>query len=129
MLGSKNALATIAVKDIEVARKFYEETLGFEQNGPRRPGVLAFKSGASVFLVYASTYSGTNQATSASWDVGADIDGIVKSLRAKGVTFEHYQMPNTVLDGDVHVSGDMRVAWFKDPDGNIINLFSSEPKK
>jgi hypothetical protein len=26
------------------------------------------------------------------------------------------------VDDDVHISGDMKVAWFKDPDGNILNL-------
>jgi catechol 2,3-dioxygenase-like lactoylglutathione lyase family enzyme len=124
MLGDRNAFATIAVKDLEVARKFYEETLGFVHDGPRRRGVLAYKSGSTVFLVYASTFAGTNQATSASWDAGSEIDSIVQSIRAKGVTFEHYEMPNTVLQGDVHVSGEMRTAWFKDPDGNILNLFA-----
>jgi len=126
MLGDRNALATIAVKDTEVARKFYEETLGFVHDGPRRRGVLSYKSGTTTFLVYASRFAGTNQATSASWDAGGEIDGIVKTLRARGVTFEHYHdMPDTTLEGDLHVSGDMRTAWFKDPDGNILNLFSS----
>lgn len=125
MLKDRNAFATIAVKDLDVARKFYEGTLGFVHDGPLRHGVLNYRSGATGMVVYASQYAGTNQATSASWDAGSDLDAIVQSLRAKGVTFEHYQMPDTVLDGDVHVSGDMRVAWFKDPDGNILNLFSS----
>jgi catechol 2,3-dioxygenase-like lactoylglutathione lyase family enzyme len=125
MLGNRNVFATIAVKDIEVAKKFYEDTLGFVHDGPRQRGVLNYKSGATMFLVYASQYAGTNQATSASWDAGREIDDIVKSLRSKGITFEHYTLPDTVLEGDIHVSGSMRVAWFKDPDGNILNLFSS----
>jgi len=45
-------------------------------------------------------------------------------LKSKGVTFEHYDMPDTRLEGDVHVFGDLRVAWFKDPDGNILNLIN-----
>lgn len=125
MLGDRNVFATIAVKDIEVAKKFYEDTLGFVHDGPRQHGVLNYRSGATMFIVYASQYAGTNQATSASWDAGHEIDDIVKSLRSKGVTFEHYTFPDTVLEGDIHVSGSMRVAWFKDPDGNILNLFSS----
>jgi catechol 2,3-dioxygenase-like lactoylglutathione lyase family enzyme len=125
MLGDKDAFATIAVKDLGVAQRFYEGTLGFEHDGPRREGVLTYKSGDSRVLVYQSTFAGTNQATSASWDAGDDIDAIVKALREKGVAFEHYSMPNTTLDGDVHVGGGMRTAWFKDPDGNILGLFSS----
>jgi hypothetical protein len=48
----------------------------------------------------------------------------VRTLKAKGVTFERYDMPNTRHEGDVHVAGDMRVAWFKDPDGNILSVAS-----
>jgi extradiol dioxygenase family protein len=125
MLRDRNALATIAVKDVEVARKFYEETLGLVHDGPRRRGTLTYKCGSTVLLVYTSSFAGTNKATSASWNAGDELDTIVQTLRAKGVTFEHYQLPNTTLDGDIHVSGDMRTAWFKDPDQNILNLFSS----
>ena len=46
----------------------------------------------------------------------------VADLKSKGVTFEHYDMPGMTRDGDVYVSGDMKVAWFKDPDGNILNV-------
>jgi hypothetical protein len=56
------------------------------------------------------------------WTVGDEIDRIVKALRDKGVTFEHYDMPGTKLEGDIHVGYGMKVAWFKDPDGNILNL-------
>lgn len=124
MLRERNALATVAVKDLEAARRFYEGTLGLEHNGPRRQGMLTYKSGSSLILVYVSTFAGTNKATSASWDAGNEIDSIVEKLREKGVTFEHYTLPDTVLEGDVHVAGQMRTAWFKDPDGNILNLFS-----
>ena len=33
-------------------------------------------------------------------------------------------MPDTTLHGDVHVAGDIKVAWFKDPDGNILNIIN-----
>ena len=58
------------------------------------------------------------------WSVGDDVEGVVRALKAKGVSFEHYDMPGTKLEGDVHVVGDMKVAWFKDPDGNILNLIN-----
>ena len=56
------------------------------------------------------------------WDVGNDMDSLVRDLRSKGVHFEHYDLPDTKLEGDVHVSGDRRLAWLKDPDGNILAL-------
>ena len=38
--------------------------------------------------------------------------------------FEHYDMPDTKLAGDIHIVGDDKTAWFKDPDGNIHGLMS-----
>jgi hypothetical protein len=48
----------------------------------------------------------------------------VRALKGKGITFEHYEFPDVRHEGDVHVMGDMRAAWFKDPDGNILALVS-----
>jgi catechol 2,3-dioxygenase-like lactoylglutathione lyase family enzyme len=125
MLGTKNAIATLAVSDMSRAREFYENTLGLTEieNGPPDPGAVVYRSGDSAVLVYESQYAGTNRATAASWGVGDDFDELVRSLGEKGVSFEHYDdLPGTTRDGDVHVMGDLRAAWFKDPDGNILNL-------
>ena len=46
------------------------------------------------------------------------------ALKAKGVPFEHYDMPGMTLKGDVHVAPTMKIAWFKDPDGNILSIVS-----
>ena len=121
MLGSKDATVTLAVSDLERARDFYENTLGLEPT-QEPPGAVLYRSGQSVVMVYPSEYAGTNQATAASWAVGDEFDAIVEGLRAKGVTFEHYDLPEMTREGDVHVMGDIRAVWFKDPDGNILNL-------
>src|SRR5688572_7521360 len=63
MLANKDAIATIGVKDTEVARKFYEGKLGLKQEPSEEAGVLAYKSGNSVILVYESKFAGTNKAT------------------------------------------------------------------
>ena len=122
VLGSTNAAATIAVKDIAVARKFYENTLGLELSGTEGESVRSYRSGSSTILVYESRFAGTNQATAATWIVGDALDATVRALTAKGVAFEHYDLPGTTRQGDVHVSGKTRVAWFKDPDGNILSI-------
>jgi catechol 2,3-dioxygenase-like lactoylglutathione lyase family enzyme len=124
MLGDKDAAANIAVKNMERARKFYEGTLGLKQVGAEGQELIVFRSGNSTINVYESQYAGTNQATAVTWTVGDDVEGVVRALKAKGVIFEHYDMPDTTLEGDVHVAGDMKVAWFKDPDGNILNIAS-----
>jgi len=124
MLGDKDAAANIAVKKLEPARKFYAETLGLKQVGAEGQELIVFKSGKTTINVYQSQYAGTNQATAVSWVVGEDVEGIVAALKAKGVTFEHYDMPDLTREGDVHVAGNMKVAWFKDPDGNILNIIN-----
>ena len=48
----------------------------------------------------------------------------MKALKAKGVAFEHYDLPDTTRKGDVHLAGKLKVAWLKDPDGNILALVS-----
>ena len=72
--------------------------------------------------MYRSEYAGTNQATALTWVVGDDVEGVVSKLKTKGVAFEHYDMPGMKREGDIHIGGDMKVAWFKDPDGNILNV-------
>ena len=126
MLGDKEAVANIAVKNLETAKKFYEETLGLTQIGAEGQEVIVFRSGSSTIYVYKSQYAGTNQATALTWVVGKDIEGVVRELKAKGVTFEHYNMPDVTREDDIHVAGNMKVAWFKDPDGNILNIINGQ---
>ena len=125
MLSDKEVMATVAVKDIEVARAFYQDKLGLEPtDGDQPTDVLSYKCGKSTLLVYESRYAGTNQATAATWVVGDDVKGAAQALKGKGVRFEHYDFPDTTRDGDVHVFGDLKAAWFKDPDGNILSIVS-----
>ena len=121
MLKHNNAMATIAVKDVEAARKFYEDQLGLDPVASE-PGMLILRSGDSTVMVYQSGFAGTNKATSATWSVTGDIEELVRTLRTRGVPFLHYDLPDTTRQGDIHVSGDRKVAWCHDPDGNILCL-------
>jgi catechol 2,3-dioxygenase-like lactoylglutathione lyase family enzyme len=123
MFADKEAIATIAVKDLQRGKDFYLGTLGMKAFDAEEPGVLTLKSGSSKVFVYESKYAGTNEATAVTWVVD-DVDGTVRDLKTKGVSFEHYELPEMKREGDVHVAGDMRAAWFKDPDGNILALVS-----
>lgn len=122
MLQNSNATANLAVKDLEKAKAFYEGTLGLGQVADMGAELVVYKSGDTLINVYHSQFAGTNKATAVTWTVGGRIGAIVKSLKSKGVTFEHYDMPGLTLEGDIHVGHGMKVAWFKDPDGNILNL-------
>jgi catechol 2,3-dioxygenase-like lactoylglutathione lyase family enzyme len=125
MLGDNDTIATIAVKDLAAARKFYEETLGLALASAAGSEALTFKTGRTELVVYRSQYAGTNQATAVNWRVGDALEEIVATLVAKGVAFEHYDLPGLTRKGDVHAFGEFKSAWFKDPDGNIIALMSS----
>jgi len=122
MLENSNATANLAVKDLAKAKAFYEGTLGLKQLDDMGGELVVYKSGDTVINVYHSQFAGTNKATAVTWAVGDRIEPIVKSLRSKGVTFEHYEMPGLSREGDIHVGDGMKIAWFKDPDGNILNL-------
>jgi predicted enzyme related to lactoylglutathione lyase len=123
VLGEHDAVATIAVKAIDVARKFYGDVLRLTPGESREARVLTYTSGASKILVYESQFAGSNQATAATWAVG-DVAAEVQALKARGVKFEHYDFPGTKRAGDIHDTGRGQAAWFKDPDGNILALVS-----
>jgi catechol 2,3-dioxygenase-like lactoylglutathione lyase family enzyme len=124
MLGDKEVVATIAVRNLEAAKRFYEGKVGLKLADAQEPGTVSYQSGHSTVLVYESEYAGTNKATAATWVVGDEVDQVVRELKAKGVPFEHYDLPGMKREGDVHVADGMRAAWFKDPDGNIHALVS-----
>ena len=123
MLSNRDAVANLAVKNVQAAKKFYEGTLGLKQVDAEGSELIVFESGNTKLNVYESKEAGTNKATAVTWAVD-DVESEVNALKAKGVKFEHYDMPGLKLQGDVHIGGDMKVAWFKDPDGNILNIVS-----
>ena len=121
LLRETDAVATLAVKDLGKAARFYEETLGLSRASSEGDEAIAFERGDTTINVYRSSFAGTNKATALTWAVD-DVDEVVRMLKNKGIKFEHYDLPETKREGDVHVSGDIRVAWFKDPDGNILSV-------
>ena len=123
MLGSFDVGATVATRDLAAARAFYEGTLGLTVVENMGDGAVVLRSGAASLLLYVSSYAGTNQATAATWDVGEHLETMVRGLAGRGVRFEHYDdLPGTRREGDIHLAGEMKLAWLKDPDGNILAL-------
>lgn len=122
MLGDKNLTVNIAAKDLSIAKKFYEEILGLKQVGAEGLSSILLRSGTTDLLIYQSQYAGTNQVTAVTWYVGENIEDIVQTLKSKIVTFEHYSRQNVTIEGDIHIDGKMKLAWFRDPDGNILSI-------
>jgi catechol 2,3-dioxygenase-like lactoylglutathione lyase family enzyme len=123
MLSDSNPCPTIAVADLAVARKFYEDTLGLTvQKEMEKTQLVVYESGNGSVQIYVSDMAGTNKATYVTWEVEG-IEEAVEELKDKDVEFDHYpDMPEVELEGDIHVWGNEKVAWFKDPDGNVLCL-------
>lgn len=122
MLGKANVMTMLPVKDIKAAKKFYEGILGLKKLDEMPEGAVTYQSGEGKVTVYVSEFAGTNKGTAAAWHVN-DVDKTVKDLKGKGVSFEHYDdLPEVTRKGDTHVAGPMKLAWFKDPAGNILGL-------
>ena len=125
MLTEGQTAATLAVTDIDRARTFYTETLGFSPV-TESPGGILFQAGkGTAFFVYPSEFAGTNKATAMTINV-ADFDGAMADLRAKGITFMDFDYGEFKTENGVAQTPEGPGAWFSDPDGNILALTQME---
>ena len=122
----KDAAANLAVKDLQVARHFYRDTLGLKEVGSEGDELVVFQSGKTDDERLPLRVRRHQQGHRGDLGRGRRHRGRGgETLKAKGVAFEHYDMPGLTLKGDIHDGGGMKVAWFKDPDGNILNLIGN----
>lgn len=120
MLKDAEVMAMVPVKDVKAAEKFYSETLGLNKVDENMAGVT-YKCGNAKMFVYQTPEAGTAKSTAVTWEV-SEIGKVVDELSGKGLKFEHYDFPGATHEGDVHVMGGLKAAWFRDPDGNILGL-------
>jgi catechol 2,3-dioxygenase-like lactoylglutathione lyase family enzyme len=124
MLSDYPVGAALGVRDLARARAFYEDVLGFTaaEIHPETDEVVYRAGDATWFFVYVTPSAGTNQATAAAFRV-ADLAATVADLRSRGVTFAEYDLPGLkTVEGIATQADGTGVAWFADPDGNIIGL-------
>jgi predicted enzyme related to lactoylglutathione lyase len=123
MLAQAQIAAIVPVSDVEVAIRFYGDTLGLTLK-ERRSDLpenreAEFEGGGGTLLVYESVGAGQSRHTVAGFRVD-DLDEAVSTLRGRGVTFEEYDLPDLKTENGIAAVGDVRAAWCKDPDGNIL---------
>lgn len=121
LLGSAKLVAFAATRDPARAKAFYRDTLGLRLVSEDGFAVVFDANGV---MLRVSTVREVAQAqyTVLGWGV-ADIVAKVKELQKAGVTFERYSfLPDQDEMGVWTAPGGTRVAWFKDPDGNILSL-------
>jgi catechol 2,3-dioxygenase-like lactoylglutathione lyase family enzyme len=122
--------------DIERARAWYKDKLGLEPVGAEAgDDELLYDTGSAKFGVYQSTHAGLNLATAARL-VTSDFDAAYAELDANGVEFEIYPIEGNFgsddgvpprWEGGALVSPDgEKTAWFKDSEGNILAIGSSD---
>jgi catechol-2,3-dioxygenase len=122
MLNDSMVTANVPVSDLDRARSFYADTLGLTPADENPGGLVYTTGGGTTFFLYQTEYAGQAGHTIAQWHVGNVADE-VRDLKAKGLTFEHYDMPGVTWDGDVaEMEGMGHAAWFKDSEGNIMCL-------
>jgi predicted enzyme related to lactoylglutathione lyase len=111
--------AYIPAQDVDRARKFYEQKLGFKPKEEVAGGVVyEFAQGTACFL-YPTPNAGTSKASQAFWQVD-DVEREVAELKARGVTFEEYDVPGMKTVNGILIAGGAKAAWFKDTEGNIL---------
>jgi catechol 2,3-dioxygenase-like lactoylglutathione lyase family enzyme len=113
----------IAVSDMDKAKEFYEGKLGLSGGEDRLDGGHTYPCGAGTRIhVYPSPENaGKSGATLAAFQVD-DVERVVDELTAAGVRFERYGEPFNTDDKGIAKLGEVKVAWFKDPDGNTLAI-------
>lgn len=129
MLDQATVTANIPATDLTRARSFYADKLGLTPDREVEGVILIYRTtGGSTFSIYHTHYAGQASHTIAQWHVD-DVDGAVRDLKSKGVTFEHYdEMPGVEWANDVASMGAMgKAAWFKDSENNILCIDDGFP--
>lgn len=118
MLSAAPIRAYIPVSNVSRARKFYEEKVGLKPKAEYAGGVI-YECGGSEAFLYPTPNAGTSKASQAFWQV-ADVEAEVAELKARGVTFEEYDLPGMAMKNSIATGGGAKTAWFKDTEGNIL---------
>ncbi|MBI2008965.1 VOC family protein [Candidatus Saccharibacteria bacterium] len=113
-------MPTLPAADMERAKKYYREKLGFTPVKEMPEGVF-YESGATSFMLFPSPNAGKCPTTYAGWEVNG-IEATVADLKAKGVVFEEYDTPSYMTVNGIATMGSVKAAWFKDSEGNILAI-------
>lgn len=121
-----DCMTTLAVTDLERAKRFYTNEVKLKEVGPLMPegGDFVYACGDHRIYLYERDAPSGSTATVCSLAVD-DVEKAVRELKQNGVRFEEYDMPGLKTQNGIATMGPMKVAWFKDPDGNILAVSDS----
>jgi len=127
MLADSPAFSSFAVDDVDVARRFYGETLGLRVSDVPDMGPLlqVHLAGGAEVLVYGKDDHVPATFTVLNFPV-ADLESVVDTLRERGVPFERYERFHPDEKGIHRGPEGPAIAWFTDPAGNILAVMEQE---
>ena len=120
MLSKLEIHAALPVQDLARAKQFYAEKLGFTPIS-ETPAGLDYQCKDSWFSLYPSQGRSTGEFTQAGWRTD-NIEGEVAELKSRGVLFEEYDLPKFKTVNSIVTIGNIRAAYFKDSEGNLLGL-------
>ena len=120
MLGTQTLVAFVATTDATRARAFYERTLGLELLSDD-PFALVFDANGTTIRIQRVDEFQPHPFTALGWTV-ADIDAVIASLKQSGVSCERFPGMDQDVNGIWASPSGARIAWFKDPAGNILSV-------
>lgn len=121
MLSNYSVHTTIPASDMDRACAFYRDTLGLHMVSRMDAGAIFQAAEGTRFSVYPTPNAGQSPTTCMGFQVD-DVEKVVTDLRGRGVVFEEYDYPNLKTVNGVATMGDVKAAWFKDTEGNILGV-------
>ena len=117
--------ATLPASDIERAKAWYASVLHLEPMDITDSGDVWYETGGTRLMLYPSQFAGTNQATAVTLRVD-DVERTVAELKGRGATFEDYDFGEAfrTVEGIATSAAGEKMAWLKDPEGNLISIGS-----
>jgi catechol 2,3-dioxygenase-like lactoylglutathione lyase family enzyme len=121
MLGTSDIIAFVGVSDADTARKFYRDTLGLTLVSEDGFALVFDANGTMLRVTLVAEVTQANY-TVLGWQVN-DIIATAKHLNAAGVRLQRYPGLNDRDELGIWTApGGARIAWFKDPDGNVLSI-------
>ena len=121
MLAQAAITVMLPVKDLERARAFYEECLGFEPGERHADGKYVYMAAGAYLALFPKEEGTRAEHTAISFKVD-DIAKAIRELQARGVAFADYDYPGLQTVDHVCVLGAEKAAWFEDTEGNCLCL-------
>jgi catechol 2,3-dioxygenase-like lactoylglutathione lyase family enzyme len=125
-LGRHSVVVFVPIRNADQARSFYRDLLGLTLVQDELPFALVFKvQDVNLRLAMVGDFTPAPW-TVLGWEV-PDVHAAVKRLESSGLRFERYERMQQDKDGVWNAPSGAKVAWFKDPDGNVLSLTEPAP--